>query len=129
MSSGGAIGVEFRCLATLIKSIIDLGIEYQKLKSIRTSDGKVHNVDLVVTDENGKNIGFEKTKSGDYKIIADCSGLNKAQLKKQNDFIKNIRQKYAYNTVVEKLKKEGYVIAEEEKVQNNTIRLVARKWS
>lgn len=132
MSSGGLIGVEFRCLATLIKSIIDLGIEYKKLSTpvpIKTSDGKIHNVDIVLKDENGKDIGFEKTKSGDYKIIADCSGLNKSQLKKQQDFIKSIRQKYAYNTVVEKLKKEGYVIAEEEKIQNNTIRLVARKWS
>jgi hypothetical protein len=129
MSSGGTAGVELRCLAALIKSIVDLGIEYRQLASLRTVDGKMHKVDLVVTDDNGKEIGFEKAETGEYKIISDCADLTKAQLKKQSDFIKKIRQRYTYNTVIDKLKKEGYVIAEEEKVQNNSIRLVARKWS
>lgn len=129
MSSGGAVGVELRCLVSLIKSIMDLGIEYRDLKSMRTADGKMHKVDLVVKDGNGKEIGFEKAETGEYKIISDCADLTKAQLKKQSDFIKKIKQRYAYNTVVDKLKKEGYVIAEEEKVQNNSIRIVARKWS
>jgi hypothetical protein len=129
MSSGGAIGLEIRGLAMLIKSIIDLGLEYKELKSMRTADGKIHNVDLVIKDEFGKDVGFEKTEKGDYRIIADTSGLTNAQLKKQQDFIKKIRQRYSYNNVINELKKQGYIIAEEEKVQNNTIRLVARKWS
>ncbi len=129
MSSGGTVGVEFRCLTALIKSIVDLGIEYRQLKSMRSADGKMHKVDLVVTDEFGKEIGFEKAETGEYKIISDCADLTKPELKKQSGFIKKIRQRYAYNTVMDKLKKEGYVIAEEEKVQNNSIRIVARKWS
>jgi hypothetical protein len=50
-------------------------------------------------------------------------------MKKQRDFVNKIRQRYAYNKIVTELKQRGYVIAEEEKVQNNTIKLVARKWS
>jgi len=130
MSSGGhIIGVEIRALALLIKSIVDLGRQYKEISSMRTTDGKIHKVDLVVQDTNGKDIGFEKTEQGNYRIIADSSGLSNAQLKTQQDFIKKIRQRYAYNKITEDLKKQGYVIAEEEKVQNNTIRLVARKWS
>jgi len=129
MSSGGIIALELRTLGILIKSIVDLGIEYRQLSSMRTADGKIHNVDLAIKDENGKDIGFEKSEQGNYRIIADSAGLNSAQLKKQQEFIKKIRQKYAYNKVVDELKKQGYIIAEEEKVQNNTIRLVARKWS
>ncbi len=128
MSSGGSVGVEFRCLAALIKSIVDLGVEYRQLVSMRTADGKIHKVDLAVTGDSGKEIGFEKAETGEYNIISDCQDLTKTQLKKQSDFIKKIRQRYAYNTVMDKLKKEGYVIAEEEKVQNNSIRIVARKW-
>ncbi|MDD5730541.1 MAG: DUF1257 domain-containing protein [Candidatus Omnitrophica bacterium] len=131
MSGGGIIGLEIRCLAVLIKSIIDLGREYHEYKetaSMRTADGVIHKVDLVLKDENGKDIGFEKTEKGDYKIVADTNGLNSQQLRQQQDFIKRIRQRYAYNKVTEELKKQGYVIAEEEKVQDNTIRLVARKW-
>jgi hypothetical protein len=129
MSSGSLIGLEIRCLAALIKSIVDLGLEYKELKTMRTADGKMHKVDLVIKDENGKDIGFEKTQKGDYQVIADSSGLDSGQLKRQQEFIKKIRQRYAYNNVVDQLKKQGYIITEEEKVQNNTIRLVARKWS
>lgn len=130
MSSGGSIiALEIRALACLIKSIVDLGIEYKELASMRTADGKIHKVDLVIKDGFGKEIGFEKTAQGNYRIISDTGGLNQAQLKKQQDFVKKIRQRYAYNKVVEELRKQGYTIAEEEKVEKNTIRLVARKWS
>jgi hypothetical protein len=129
MSSHGGIGLELIAIGHLIKSIVDLGREYKELSSMQTTDGKIYKVDLVTTDENGRNIGFQKTAKGDYKIIADCAGLNSEQLKKQNNFVKQIRQRYSYNKVIEDLKKQGYIIAEEEKVQNNTIRLVARKWS
>jgi hypothetical protein len=129
MSSHGGIGLELLAIGHLIKSIVDLGREYKELQTMQTADGKIYKVDLVTTDENGRNIGFQKTEKGNYKIIADCAGLNSEQLKKQNNFIKQIRQRYSYNKVIEDLKKQGYIIAEEEKVQNNTIRLVARKWS
>jgi len=128
MSAHSTVGVEIRAIAILIKSIIDLGVEYKKLSKMRTEDGKIHDVELIVKDANGKDIGFEKTDSGDYRIISDSTGLNKAQLKKQADLIKQIKQRYSYNTVIDKLKKDGYIIAQEEKVNNNTIRLVARKW-
>lgn len=130
MSSGAEIvGLEIRALVFLIKSIIDLGMEYKELCSMRTSDGKVHKVDILVKDECGKDVGFEKTAKGDYRIITDTTGLDKAQIKKQQEFVKKIRQRYSYNKITDELKKQGYIIAEEEKVQNNTIRLVARKWS
>jgi hypothetical protein len=129
MSFHGGVGVELRILAELMQSISDLGRECQELKKLNTTDGKVYDVDLVTTDENGRNIGFQKTAKGDYKVIADCAGLNPEQLKKQQNFVKQIRQRYSYNSVVKELKQQGYIIAEEEKVQDNTIRLVARKWS
>lgn len=129
MSSHGSIGVEFWILSALIKSIVDLSHEYYEVSSMRTTDGKLYNVSLVTKDTLGRQIGFQKTEKGDYKVIADCAGLNKEEIKKQQSFINQIRQRYSYNTVLQELKKQGYIISEEEKVQNNTIRLVARKWS
>ncbi|MFA6217144.1 MAG: DUF1257 domain-containing protein [Candidatus Omnitrophota bacterium] len=129
MSGEGIIGLELHCLSALIKSIVDLGIEYRQLSSMKAADGTIHKADLIITDKNGRNIGFEKTAKGDYSVIADTSGLNPAQIKEQQNLIKKLRQRYSYNVVIDQLKKQGYVIAQEEKVQNNTIRLVARKWS
>jgi len=96
---------------------------------MRTTDGKIYKVDMVTTDENGRVVGFQKTEQGEYRIIADCAGLSTAQKKSQDEFVKRIRQRYSYNRVVDELKAQGYVISEEEKVQDNTIRLVARKWA
>lgn len=116
-------------LVKLKLALTELELKLQNSSQIRTSDGKIHKVDVVVLDPNGKEIGFEKTLQGNYAIIRETGGLTPAQIKKQDDFLKKIKQKYSYNMVIDRLKKDGYVIAEEEKVQNNTIRLVARKWS
>ncbi len=116
-------------LVKLKLTLVELELKLQKSSEIRTADGKIHMVEVVVLDPNGKQIGFEKTSRGNYEIIRDTGGLTKAQIKKQDDFLKKVKQKYSYNMVIDRLKKDGYVIAEEEKVQNNTIRLVARKWS
>lgn len=129
MSVYGHIIADIVDLIQLKRALSDLELKLQKNSSMTTEDGLIHNVDVVVTDHCGKQIGFEKTESGVYRLIADSRGLDKNQLKKQKEFINKIRQRYAYNKITDELKKQGYIIAEEEKVQNNTIRLVARKWS
>lgn len=116
-------------LVKLKLTLTELELKLKNSSEIRTADGKIHMVDVVVLDPNGKQIGFEKTSRGNYEIIRDTVGLTKAQIKKQDDFLKKVKQKYSYNMVIDRLKKDGYCIAEEEKIQNNTIRLVARKWS
>lgn len=128
MSSECGIELVFRSLAEIIQAMQDLNLEYKKLDQMK-ANGKLEKVEVVVKDSNGRDIGFAKDKNGNYQVLADSKGLNTAQLKNQNDLVNKIRQKYAYNNVVNELKKQGYVIAEEEKCTNNTVRLVARKWS
>lgn len=128
MSSHSVIGIEIRVLAALIQSIVELRAHYRELSTMKAC-GKIEKVDIVVKGPNGRDIGFQKTAKGDYRVICDSEGLSKAQAKQQQDFVKQIRQRYAYNKVLEELKKQGYVIAEEEKVPNNTIRILARKWA
>jgi hypothetical protein len=116
-------------LIILKRVLSELEMQYKSMSTMTTGDGKVYNVDVVIKDPLGRLVGLVKAEKGAYQFIADSKGLTKDELKQQQNFINKIKQKYAYNIVVDKLKKEGYVIAEEEKVQNNTIRLVARKWS
>lgn len=124
------------CLITMIgdfialkKTLSDLQVEYEETKALTVADGTSHKVEAVIKGPNGRLIGLEKTKNGEYQFVADTKGLTKEQAKKQQVFINKIKQKYAYSKVINELKKQGYIISEEEKVQNNTIRLVARKWS
>ncbi len=132
MSSCGGIDLLIISVPILIKVLRDLMLNYElaseKKKIITTTDGKIHNVDLVVRDEFDKDIGFQKQKDGSYKIIADSSGLNPTQLKKQKELINKIKRQYAYSMVVQELKKQGYQITEEKKVEKDTVKLTARRW-
>ena len=129
MSSGASIITEICDLISLKRTLSELQAEYEEAKTVTTSDGVSRKVEVAIRDPHGRLIGLEKTRKGEYRFVADTKGLSNEQLKKQQVFINRIRQKYAYNKVINELKKQGYIISQEEKVQNNTIRLVARKWS
>ncbi|MDD4954774.1 MAG: DUF1257 domain-containing protein [Candidatus Omnitrophica bacterium] len=128
MSSGGTINLTLNSILMLLEAIKELNIASQEKARMKASDGMMHNVDVMVKDENNKDIGFEKQKDGSYAVIADSAGLTPQQLKKQNEFVNKIRQRYAYNAVLNELKKKGYQLAEEGKAEKNTIKLVARRW-
>ncbi|MCM8801182.1 MAG: DUF1257 domain-containing protein [Candidatus Omnitrophica bacterium] len=127
MSSTGGIELIIRSLASLLQAIGDLRLACEEKKEMQTTDGKIYNVDVVVKDENNRSIGFQKQKDGSYRIIADSYGLNSAQLKKQQEFINKIKRRYAYNMVIDQLKKQGYQISEE-KIEKDTIKLIGRRW-
>lgn len=128
MSSHGGITLVIRSIALLIKAITELNLAVQEMKQIKTADGRVYSVDLVVKDENNRSIGFQKQADGTYKVIADSSGLSARQLKQQQRFINRIKQRYAYDTVLQELKKHGYQVTEEKKIQEDTVKLTARRW-
>lgn len=128
MSSHGSIITEIMDLLELKNTLTQLELKYEEMKTISTESGVVSKVDVLIKDPNGRAIGLQKTEKGTYRVVSDCKGLTQDQLKVQQKFVNKIKQKYAYNKVITELKKQGYIIAEEEKVANNTIKLVARKW-
>lgn len=128
MSSEASLIIAIFDLIALKRTLSELQAEYEEAKTLTTADGVSHKVEVAIKDPHGHVIGLEKTKKGEYQFVADTKGLTKEQLKKQQVFINKIKQKYTYGKVINELKKQGYIISEEEKVQNNTIRLVARKW-
>lgn len=129
MSSGGGVELVIYSIAALISAIGDLRIACQKKTRLETSNGEIHNVDVLVTDDNGRSVGFQKQDDGTVKVIADSAGLDAVQLKKQQMFINRIKHRYAYNTVIDELKKQGYNIIEEKKLEKDTVKVVARRWA
>lgn len=108
-------------------ALIDLGRTHKKVQEFATSDGRVHKVEAVFKDGLGREAGLQKTEKG-YRVVADCHNLTPEQTKKQNESIQQIVQRYAYRKVVKELQGQGYVVAEEEKRPDNTIRLRVHKW-
>jgi hypothetical protein len=129
MSTHANILTSILDLLELKRALKDLEIQYQEMQKMTTCDGKVHSVDVVMRDPSGATVGLQKNQDGTYGFIADEKNLSAAQKKKQAAFLNKIKQKYAYNKVVNELKSQGYLIAEEKKLDNNTIKLTARKWS
>jgi len=138
MSSIGGFDLAIYSIVGLIKTINDLRLAYQDLQDLRfyqkeqkmtTTDGKIYNnVEVIVKDENNRSIGFQKQKDGSYRIIADNYGLNPEQIKKQKEFINKIKRRYAYNMLIQELKKQGYEIYEEKKLEKDVVKLIACKW-
>ncbi|MFA5148764.1 MAG: DUF1257 domain-containing protein, partial [Candidatus Omnitrophota bacterium] len=69
----------------------------------------------------------QKQKDGTYKVLAEMGGLTAEEAKKQLKLVNEIRKKYAYNTVMSELRRQGYQVAEE-KAEGKQVRILARKW-
>lgn len=127
MSSEACVAAQIFDLAELFSALKDLKKTWQQIDKLETSDGKAHDVEGVFVDGMGRKAGLQKTPEG-YRIITDTCGLNADQLKMQTESVQQVVQRYAYRKVLKELQTQGYVVAEEEKRPDNTIRLIVRKW-
>lgn len=128
MSSEASILPLILDIAEFVAACAELKRATRKVEQLKTSDGRVHKVEAVFTDGLGREAGLQKTGKG-YRVIADCQGLTPEQAKTQIRSISQVVQRYAYRKVLQQLQSQGYVVAEENKQPDDSIRLVVRKWS
>lgn len=111
-------------MAGLLQAVVDTGLAFQKERRFQTDDGKSHDVDLVVTDEEGARVGVKvDEKTGRARFIAhDCKGT------KGQTLANRIAQRYAYSKAVGELERKGYEITTEKNEADGSIRIVAQRW-
>lgn len=80
--------------------------------------GSPHNIGVILNEE-----------TNSYEFISDWWGVETYTKMTEEQFVNKINQKYAYNSVLEKVKDQGYDFIEEEVDEDNNIRLVVRRWS
>ncbi len=68
----------------------------------------------------------EETKT--YEFVADWWGLETYTEVSQEEYINKITQKYAYNTVLDKIRSKGYELVNEEVDEEQNVRVVLRRW-
>ncbi len=68
-------------------------------------------------------LGFRKTAGGSYELIGDDMMLNH-----QQNFVNRLKQQYAYKKILKDAKAAGYHLVQEELGEDQTIKLVVRKW-
>jgi hypothetical protein len=111
-------------MAALIEAITNSGLRHEQARELRTEAGAVHPVDLVVTDEQGAQVGVKlDSRTGKATFV----GHERAD-RRATTLVNRISQQYAYSRALEELKRKGYQIAREEKQRDGTIKIVAQRW-
>jgi hypothetical protein len=127
MSHFSQIKTQIRDLKSLQAAITDSGIDWKPGPvPVRGYRGQTHTADLVIEQENGYDIGFA-WNGQEYELVADLQYW--MQPLSVEGFINRVTQGYAYQTVLSESTRQGFQVAEKERSEDGSIRLVLQRWS
>jgi hypothetical protein len=104
------------------RALTDLGYEVTT-GTVQGYGGQEAPADLVVQTGSKYNIGFRKEES-DIVMVADFWGLHIDR----TEFLQRLTQRYAYLTVTEQARQQGWQTLIEETQPDGSIRLVMQRW-
>ncbi len=127
MSHFSNIKTQIRNLTSLKAALTDLGIDWKSgPHPVRGYQGQNRTAEVVVEQDNDYDIGFS-WNGKEYELVADLQYWQ--QPLSVEGFIKSVTQSYAYHTVVSETSQQGFQIAEQQKNEDGSIRLVVQRWS
>lgn len=127
MSHFSQIKTQIRNLTSLQAALSDLGLDWKSgPKEVRGYRGMTYKAEISIEQDNGYDIGFSWNGS-EYELVADLQFWQQAW--SVNRFINIVTQRYAYHTVLTETTKQGFQLAEQQKNQDGSIRLVLQRWS
>lgn len=127
MSHFSNIKTQIRNLGSLQAALTDLGIDWKSgPETVRGYHGQTRTAEVVVEQDNNYDIGFS-WNGKEYELVADLQYWQQAW--SVDGFLNRVTQRYAYNTVITETAKQGFQVAEQQKNQDGSIRLVMQRWS
>ena len=123
MSHFTRIRTKLTDIHTVRKALKELGYTVQSGR-VRGYGGQEAQADLVVKTDSGYDIGF-RDEGSSVVMVADLWGLRI----NRDEFLNKVAQRYAYITVVEQAKAQGWQMATEENQEDGSIRLVLQRWA
>lgn len=127
MSHFSQIKTQIRNLTSLQAALTDLGIDWKAgSKDVRGYRGLTAKADVTIEQRNGYDIGFS-WNGAEYELVADLQFWQQAW--SVDRFLNMVSQRYAYHTVINESAKSGFQVAEQQKNEDGTIRLVLQRWS
>ena len=113
-------------LKILKKSLTDLALETKfESKEINGYNNQKHVAELVIEQSNGHDIGFA-WNGNEYELVTDL--MFWSQPYSVDKFLNQVNQRYAYNSIVEMSKREGFQLAQSKNPQDGSVRLLLRKF-
>ena len=127
MSHFSQIKTQIRNIDSLKDALTDLGVDWkQGPREVRGYRGQTHAAEITVEQNNGYDIGF-RWNGKEYELVADL------QYWQQNlsveGFLRQVTQRYAYQTVLKETTRVGFQVAEQKQNQDGSISLVVQRWS
>ncbi len=126
MSHFSQIKTQLRNLASLETALTDLGIDWKSGPCpVRGYRGQTINAEIAIEQENGYDIGF-RWNGNEYELVADLQYWQ--QPITVDRFLNKVTQRYAFQTVLNETAKQGFQVAEQQKNEDGSIRLVVQRW-
>lgn len=127
MSHFSNIKTQIRNLDSLQTALTELGIEWKSgPQPIRGYQGQTRTAEVVVEQDNNYDIGFS-WNGNEYELVADLQYWQ--QPLSVEGFLKRVTQGYALQTVLQESSKQGFQVAQQQKNEDGSIRLVVQRWS
>lgn len=127
MSHFSQIKTQIRNLESLQDALSDLGIDWKPgPRQVRGYRGQTHDAEITIEQDNGYDIGF-RWNGKEYELVADLQYWQ--QDLSVEGFLRKVTQRYALNTVMRETASAGFQVAEQQKNEDGSIRLVVQRWS
>jgi len=122
MSHFVRIQTQIREREHLIAALRDLHYQFQEGQElvVRGYAGNRERAEVVVNTGSAYDIGFQR-KADEYEIVADWWGVQKDTPIRQQSFVQEINQRYAYNLAKDQAREQFLIVEEEQELENGDI--------
>ena len=104
------------------------GSKFTKLLA-KLCKGELQTTEAELCIDMGKyDIGVIKTETGNYELVSDWWGVETTKGLSEQEIVKEINQKYAYQRVVAAVEEAGYTVENNNVAADGTVKLSVSKW-
>jgi len=125
MSHFVRIRTQIREREHLVQALRDLHYQFQEGRNIvvRGYAGNRETADVVVDTGSKYDIGFRQ-QAEEFEVVADWWGVETSTQVRQQTFLAQVSQRYAYNLVKEQAREQYLVVEEEQELENGDVVLL-----
>ena len=130
MSHFTKVQTKINDLVSLMKALDQLGWKYthnEQGVTVRGYRGQTTKAEICI-DMGKYDIGVVKAEDGTYELVADWWGVETTKGLKEEEVVKEVNAKYAYQRVVAAVEEQGYTIDTNKVSADGTIKLNVSKW-
>ena len=130
MSHFTKVATKINDLVALRKALDQLGWKYKynaEGVEVRGWRGQTTKAEIAV-DMGKYDVGVVKQADGTYALEADWWGVETTRGLKEEEVVKEINAKYAYQRVVAAVEEQGYTIDSNAVQKDGTVKLTVSKW-